>query len=311
MTIDEHAKVFADKPIVDYNPMAGIEDPLKYCYKIGFGYDAWDAQEPLTNVIAKFLNDKCVIDIEAIVIGSWEEMGSMEISSAPIVEALVAAKERLPKLNGIFIGDVVSEECEISWIMQSDMSPLLLAFPNLEHFRVRGNEGLSLGTLNHTGLKSLVIETGGLSSQVVTQVAAAKLPNLEHLEIWLGTDEYGGDSTIKDLEPLFSDGLFPKLHYLGLRDSEYVDEIAIEIAKAPILKKIKVLDLSLGTLTDKGGKALINCPELSGLEKLDLHYHYLSDEMIDQFRQLGINVDIDDKQDADEDDDYRYPAVTE
>ena len=31
---------------------------------------------------------------------------------------------------------------------------------------------------------------------------AAELPNLEHLELWLGTDSYGGDATVADLADL-------------------------------------------------------------------------------------------------------------
>ncbi|MCP4687260.1 MAG: hypothetical protein GY859_04365 [Desulfobacterales bacterium] len=70
------------------------------------------------------------------------------------------------------------------------------------------------------------------------------------------------------------------------------------------------LDLSLGALTDEGGKALLDNPGLSSLESIDLHHHYLSNEMTAALRDSGLNVNLDDQQE-DEDEDYRYPAVTE
>jgi hypothetical protein len=312
MAIYEHVTEFAGKSVIDYEPESGIRDPAKYHYRIGFGYEAYEAEEPLTNRIAAFLDEPDVDNVTGIVIGSWEEVGT-GTGSGPIVEALVAAKQKLPNLRAIFLGDIICEESEISWILQSDVSPLFLAYPQLEHFRVRGNEGLSLGSLKSDSLKSLVIETGGLSATIVRQVAAADLPSLEHLELWLGTDEYGGDATLRDLDPTLSGKLFPKLQYLGLRDSTFTDDIAIAAAKAPITERIKVLDLSLGTLSDKGARALFNSPSVKRLEKLDLHYHYLSTKMMNRFKQLDIHVDLSDQQEEDiyDGEAYRYPAVTE
>jgi len=75
---------------------------------------------------------------------------------------------------------------------------------------------------------------------------------------------------------------FPKLNYLGLRDSEIVDELAKEIGTSPLLDQIKILDLSLGTMTDEGGKALLECEKIKNLQKLDLHRHYLSEGVAQQ-----------------------------
>lgn len=312
MAIYEHVNEFAGKPVIDYDPDAGIRDPVKYHYRIGFGYEAYEAEEPLTNRIAAFLDEPDVDKTTGIIIGAWEEVGT-GTGSGPIVEALVAAKPKLPNVKAIFLGDIICEESEISWILQSDISPLFLAYPQLEHFRVRGNEGLNLGFLKSDCLQSLVIETGGLSTRVVQQVATAELPNLKHLEMWLGTEDYGGDVTIGDLEPILSGKRFPKLQYLGLRDSEFTDSIAVAVANAPITERIKVLDLSLGTLTDKGARALLGSSAVQKLEKLDLHYHYLSNKMMNKFLFSDIDVDVSDQQEAENYDGepFRYPAVME
>ena len=229
------------------------------------------------------------------------------------MEALVAAREQLPNLKAIFLGDIISEENEISWINQSDVSPLFDAYPLLERFAVRGGTGLVFGSLRHAHLKSLVIQSGGLDAGVVRAVSAAHLPELEHLELWLGVEAYGGNVTVDDLAPLLSGALFPKLSYLGLRDSEIADAIAAAVARAPVLERIRVLDLSLGTLTDEGAAALLASPAVARLEKLDLHHHFCSEAMMEKLRGLGIEVDVSQRQEEEEYDGerWRYVAVSE
>jgi hypothetical protein len=158
-------------------------------------------------------------------------------------------------------------------------------------------------------LKSLIIETGGLEPKIVKEVLALKLPALEHLELWLGTSGYGGDTTVEDLEPLLSGGLFPKLRKLGLRDSEIADDIAGVLSKSPLVERLSELDLSLGTLSDVGAQALLACPALKKLSTLDLHHHYCTQDMMIQLRQAFPGVNLDDKQTGDDED--RYVAVSE
>ena len=114
--------------------------------------------------------------------------------AALVVQGLIAARDRVPNLRALFLGDIIYEECEISWINQTDMSPLLRAYPALEHFRVRGGTGLHFSALRHDRLTSLIVETGGLGGDVVARCgdrrpAAAWM----HLELWLGSTNYGGD----------------------------------------------------------------------------------------------------------------------
>jgi hypothetical protein len=134
------------------------------------------------------------------------------------------------------------------------MTPLFQAYRNLQHFGVRGSNELKIGPVRHSQLKSLVIQCGGLPGGVLRQVLQSELPALEHLELYLGEENYGFDFEVGDLEPLLSGIVFPNLRSLGLRDSEIADEIAAAVAKAPILSRIKMLDLSLGTLSDAGGR---------------------------------------------------------
>jgi hypothetical protein len=314
MTIAKHAERFAGRPIRNYDPAAGINNPTRVVYRLRLDWDAYRSKANLTDVLAQFLDDPNAAKVPGIVIGAWSSEGG---DSSAIVEALVAARDRLPELKAIFLGDITYEEQEISWIRQSDISPLLAAYPHLESFRVRGNQGLRLGKVQHAALKSLVIETGGLSAEVVGEVGAAELPELEHLELWLGTANYGGDATVADLKPILDGKRFPKLLYLGLRDSEMADDVAVAVAEAPVLEQIRVLDLSLGNLSDRGAKALLNSPAIRHLELLDIHHHYVSPEVVKWLRSvglsLGITINADDPREPDQDGDeeFRYVAVSE
>jgi hypothetical protein len=312
VAIYEHATQFAGKPVADWDPQTGLRDPQGTIYRISLSWDESEAGEAWTDRFAVFLDDPNVDRIPGIVVGAWA-FGGREDTSERVVEALVAARGRLPSLRAIFLGDIISEESEISWINQSDVSPLFDAFPLLEHVCVRGGNGLALGTLRHDRLKSLVVQSGGLDARVVREVGAAQLPELERLELWLGVEAYGGTTTVDDLEPILAGTPFPKLRYLGLRDSEIADGIAAAVARAPVLERIRVLDLSLGTLGDEGAAALLASPAVARLERLDLHHHYCSEAMRARLQALPIEVDVSDRQEEDVHDGerYRYVAVSE
>lgn len=308
MTISEHTTRFAGLPVEDWDPAVGIADPTGTLYRVSLA----DDESTWIDYFATFLDDPAAGKIVGIVVGVWDEPFE-ERGAEEVVEALVAARDRLPALRAIFLGDITYEECEISWIQQTDIAPLLAAYPELEHLCVRGGNGLTLGSLRHERLRSLTIQSGGLGADTVREVAAAQLPALEHLELWLGTPNYGGDATVEDLAPILAGGLFPKLRYLGLRDSQIADEVAVALAQAPILGQVEELDLSLGTLGNRGAAALLASPATARLRRLDIHHHYCSTEMVAQLRALGIELDASEREDDEGEDDEsaRYVSVSE
>ncbi|MFI2436731.1 STM4015 family protein [Streptomyces sp. NPDC018693] len=279
--------------------------------------DVYDADEEWEAAFARFLDAVDTTKVGALIVGAWQE--AYEHDSSSVIEALLAARDRLPALRAVFLGDMTSEECEISWICQTDVAPLLAGFPELEELGVRGGSGLAFTALRHTALRKLTVETGGLPVAAVRGIGASDLPALEHLDLWLGTPDYGGDSEAADLEPVLSGARLPSLRHLGLRNSEMQDAVAAALASAPVVARLEVLDLSLGVLTDEGAAALLGGQPLTHLKKLDLHHHYLSEPLVDRIRQTlqpaGVDVDLDrDDADWDEDDDgtvWRYVAVGE
>ncbi len=312
MPIYEHATEFAGKPVIVWEPGTLHVDPAFYAYRISISYAESKGGPTWKDKFKAFLAVPGSREVEALVVGAWFDLSDAPANARATVETLAAAADRLPSLRALFLGDITGEECEISWIEQTDVSPLFEAYPNLEHFRVRGGNGLRLGALRHERLKSLVVESGGLDASVVRDVTSSHLPSLEHLELWLGDEGYGANAEMVDLAPLFTGRLFPKLTHLGLRDSELSDAIAAAVAHSPVVERLRVLDLSLGTLSDNGAAALLSSPAVAKLELLDIHHHYCSDGMIDKFREAGIRVDSGDPQEPDEDDEsYRYVAVGE
>lgn len=302
--ISEHKTEFGGYAVEDWEP--GQELKADVLPRLILDYND---KGKWSDKFQKLLETPGSEQLKGLVAGAW--MGeAWDVSADDVVNAIVAAREKLPHLKVLFIGDITSEENELSWIKQTDISPLFEAFPDLEWLGVRGGEGLTLGVPRHEKLKGLVVETGGLPRAIVQALGQAQLPNLEYLELWLGTDEYGADTEINDLKPLLKDDLFPRLHYLGLRNSEMADAIAGALQGAPVLNKIRVLDLSLGTLTDAGAQALLDNPALAKLEKLDLHYHFCSAEMMAKLENLPCEVDVSEQEEADEynGESYRYVA---
>lgn len=80
------------------------------------------------------------------------------------------------------------------------------------------------------------------------------------------------------------------MKYLGLRNSEYPDDIANAIVNSPIINQLKVLDLSMGTLGDEGAEALLNCPAVDNLTFLNVSNSCLTEEMVEQLKQLNVEV---------------------
>lgn len=251
--------------------------------------------------------------LTGLIIGAWREPWEKGEQAATMVKLLVEHTEALSNLKALFWGDIVSEESELSWIGNTDLSPLWTAFPKLEYLHIRGGENLSVAGLEKlTALKELIIETGGIGQEVVQQVVQAKLPHLEKLDLCLGIEDYGADYSLEDLQPIFEGKNLPKLRYLGLQSSEIQDDIAKALTNSTIITQLETLDLSYGTLGDVGAQALLDSEHISHLKHLIIIYHYCSPEMVVRL-EAQDNVTIDESQEEDfyADEFHRYAAIGE
>jgi hypothetical protein len=304
VTISESTETFFNKTVTAYDPALPVDLSGGKVYRLSLEYDD---QRKMSDLLDEFLRAADKSRLDALVIGMWGE--PYEQSADDVIAALIANAPQLPALRALFIGDMTFEECEISWIIQGDYTPLLQAFPQLEVLRIRGATDLSLHPVTHTALRSLTIESGGLPAEVAEALAGCELPALEHLELWLGDDNYGFSGDVGLYKHVLGALAGPSLRYLGLCDSQIADELAQWLAGEDLVGRLHTLDLSLGTIGDAGAQALLDSSHVRALKRLDLSHHYISSSLQEKLKALPLEVLLDDAQE--EDDGDRYVAVGE
>lgn len=303
MTISQETETFFNKPVAAFVPGEALYISTTV-YRLALEYE--DTKQ-MVDLIDEFFAQVDKSQLDAIIIGAWGEPHSEGVDD--ILAKLIAHASELPNLRALFIGDMTYEECEISWIIQGSYTPLLNAFPNLEALRIRGSTDLIIEPFTHLAMRSFTIECGGLPRKTAEALAASSMPNLIHLELWLGTDEYGFSGDAELYRRVMAALVTPSLQYLGLRDSEIADDLAKMLATQETIVQLKTLDLSLGTIGDIGAEALCKSAYVSRLETLDLSHHYISAQWQAALNALPLRVILDDPEE--EDDGYRYVAVGE
>ena len=101
--------------------------------------------------------------------------------------------------------------------------------------------------------------------------------SLRRLTLWFGSRDRGANETVDKLEPLLRGDRLPRLELLGLANSGIQDEIAEALTSAPVLARLRFLDLSRGSLTDAGADALLaHADRFDRIERIDLRDNLLS-----------------------------------
>ncbi len=251
------------------------------------GYASTDEE-----LISMILNDKDLDSLDEIIVNYWEE--PYEKNSQEIINMFVENKIKFKNLKSLFIGNMDYEVCEISWILQGDYSEIWNALPNLEKLKIKGGSELTLGEINHQNLKELEIITGGLGSDVIKQIKEANLPSLEKLVLYIGTDEYGFDGGIQDINNLLVKlNSLKNLKYLGIVNSDIQNQLVKVVMDSEVVSKLEVLDLSYGTLIDIGAKYIIdNIDKLKNIKKIELNRSYFTKEMYEKLKSLHIEVGL-------------------
>jgi uncharacterized protein (TIGR02996 family) len=176
------------------------------------------------------------------------------------------------------------------------------AFPRLrslflhsgeQSWRDGAGETFGVAKLALPELVELTVETCSLSKQRLKHLLAAELPNLERLELWFGSEDYGANCTAKDLQPLLGGAVFPKLRHLGLRNAEFANAIAAALPGAAIAKRLESIDLSMGTMTDDGALALAaKAAAFPTLKTLSIDDNFLGPEAVRAVRTAFAGKDV-------------------
>lgn len=275
------------------------------------GDEVWDEGKGISDLIAKMQDDQ-LEDIREMIIGCWGE--SYDNSSQQILDFIVENKDRFQELESLFVGDMEQEESEVSWIQQGDFTEVLQVLPNLKKLMIKGTEGLVLPAIEHEKLEFVEIITGGLPVDVISALAASQLPHLKTLILYLGVEDYGFNADIEDIKLLLSKVLFPSLNHLGIVNSEIQNKIAEAVLQSDLIPQLQVLEFSMGCLTDVGGQFILDHKDqIQHLEKLDLHFHYLSNDMMSKLGELPITIDLSEQEQVEEyqGDIYMFPMLTE
>lgn len=241
-------------------------------------------------IIEEIMAHEAFPKLDELVIGNW---GAWEGSCQPIIDGIIENKEKFSHIQKVFIGNMDYEECEVSWIEQGNYSKLWAAMPQLKELTIKGSNDLDLGEICHEELEALTIICGGLPKSVIRSIQNAKLPKLKKLLLFIGVPNYGFDGNKNTIKKLLAHAEFPELAYLGITDSEIQDELAEVVLGSKFMGQITTLDLSNGTLTDKGGALLLEkIPQYPNIKKLDVHHSYLSENMAKKLEALPIEVDV-------------------
>jgi hypothetical protein len=297
MAYSDHLEEFHEAAVVEFDDAGDWQGP-QVAYRLR---EDFEDEGKIEQRLSALLEQPQSAQLRALIIGAWS--GSFEgANSAQMVAALVKAAPRLPELRHLFFGEMVCEECEISWIKLSDMSPLLNAFPKLESLRVRGGEGLAFSKTKHDNLRELAVESGGLARAAIRDIFLCQFPALEHLELLLGEANYGFDGGAEDLQPLLSGQLFPKLKWLGLMNSEIANDIAAVAVNAPLVSRLETLDLSLGNLDGEGVQSFAGLAAFPNLRTLNITHHFATDAEIAALKKaLKCQVIAQERQEPEED----------
>lgn len=292
MTISTNLTTFGGFPVrtvEDHDPFPEVGAPVAWRASLNnYRSDAVTGtpDEELAGWLERLPSPETV---QALIVGEWPEAFE---EGAP-VQALVDFAPRLPALRHLFVGEMTFEECEISWIQQGDVTPLVEAYaPQLETLFLRGTTELVLAPFTAAHLVSLGLESGGLDTTLVRAIADSTLPALRSLEVWLGTSDYGANASDDDLAALLSGAATPALSHLGLKNSDEPLRDVTALAASPLLPRLASLDLSQGTL---GAECVptLTAGAFAHLDRLDLRYHYLSDDDLTRIRAALPTTQID------------------
>lgn len=281
----EREKSFAGKPIRYFELGKKLPNPSRYAISITDCADSHPDKATNEKTLNAFFTSERIEAIETLVIsGTVERWHGEKVQGTPeALDWLVEHKDKLPNLTSLFLGNISCDELELSWINEKEIAPVLQSFPQLKYLKLRGASTFT--NCRHAQLESLTVELAGADRGTVQELMAADLPELKHLEFWIGGSFRCELCKVKDFEPMWLGKQFRKIETLKLPNNEKADKFLKVIARWPRLKQIKVLDLAWSTLRDEDMEPLFASPYLSGLTHLNLRHNYLSSSMVRRLKK--------------------------
>ncbi len=221
----------------------------------------------------------------------------------------------LPHLRTLHVGEPVNPEDErydSGHCSARGLVGLLERTPRIEELHVLAkNAGLDqLFEMRLPYLKRLLVyhEAGAYPLQTLAKNPG--MPALEELSLHPAFSEEGSYLPGEQVAALLRSPHFPALRKLLLRASDLGDKGCKQIVKSGILKRLTVLDLRHGCITDAGARTLAECPDVRNLELLNLADNQISEEGVALLGGLGINVGLESQHEVGSDE-YLYSGDME
>ena len=225
--------------------------------------------------------------------------------------AKAIGKRYVPSLRSLFLGDFHSEETELNWSTLGNLEPMYAALPNLTSLHVRSGS-MTLGSIVLPKLQHFEVTTGGLDPKAARAIAAARWPDLRTLAIQIGSPNYGGTATLKDLAPILDGATLPRLERLALANSELRDALIAPLASSKLLPQLTGLSLEMGTMGDDGAATMVRMQRaFEHLEVIDLDDNYITAEGKRLLEKTNLAIELGSQRDDGGDPSDRYCSAAE
>jgi uncharacterized protein (TIGR02996 family) len=243
-------------------------------------------------------------------------------TDVPAVLAEAATRPFAKRLRRLVLGDI-ADSVDMDHHVIGDVRLLSKQFPNLEALTLHsgastwsGTHNFEFGPLDLPRLRRLCVETCAMSKKRLAQVLTSALPALTELELWFGAPDRDGTARLKDLAPLLSGTVLPRVTSLGLKNLEFSDALATALGASKLAARLERLDLSMGTLGGEGVTALCKtATSFTSLRELNVSDSYVSDDELKQlkraFPKAAVNADDPKALDPEDEDPKRYCSVHE
>ncbi|WP_375510736.1 hypothetical protein [uncultured Nostoc sp.] len=286
-----------------YDRYDRINDPTDTAYRVNSQYK-----------LSRLLQDPKAKDIEAIKCGMYYKDPNCKTAFKDYADTLVKDRELLTNLKAVLIGDncdIINIKYRESNINITSIHPLLKAYPNLELLHIRGqmleedilkpelkilqvrnsqnNSIIPVNLLKHGSLKTLIIDADGISDSNLAKICNLDLPSLEYFELWLSRSNLS-NINIDSLAPVLSGKSFPNLVYLAVRKCGNMSEVTRAIVNSPIMKTLKILEVTDGNISSGGAMALLKSPTVNRLHTLNVSGNRLHKNTIEQLSELKCRV---------------------
>lgn len=248
--------------------------------------DDWmDDSVDVRGIVERVLAAPAVAALRELRIGvmRWEHVSE----DVPAILEIVGRSDVAKQIRRMWIGPERGDEVDTGMYDPGELDGISRHFSGLESLTVHGH-GFTLGAMNLPELRELSIESCGLSRENLRSVIEGRWPGLERLSIWFGSANYGAQCGVRDLEALLDGEAFPNLSHLGLMNAEMADDLCEALPSSKILKRLASLDLSMGTMSERGARAIVDAKSaFSHLATLNVDENFLATKDLTALRRLG------------------------